>query len=292
MDLGPLTTARPGLSYDQIAEVLAEVALQAGPAIMQVYKRPDPGARMKRDRSPVCEADEVSEHVILDALAVRLPQWRAVAEESASRGVLPVCGRGFLLVDPLDGTKEFLERNGEFTVNIALVVDQTPRAGAVYAPALGKLWFGGDRAFSCDVQPGGALPGPEKRRQLHARPVPADQIVALTSRSHLDDNTEGLLSSLPVRERRAIGSSMKFCLIAEGLADLYPRFGRTMEWDVAAGDAVLRAAGGRVLGPDGQELCYGKNSADYCNEAFVAWGQIDAERAAEYARAATTVKLH
>ncbi len=228
MDLGPITTAQPGLSYDQIAEILAEVALQAGPAIMRVYERSDPGARMKRDRSPVCEADELAEHVILDALAVRLPQWRVIAEESASRGVIPVCGRGFLLVDPLDGTKEFLERNGEFTVNIALIVDQTPRAGAVYAPALGKLWFGGDRAFACEVQPGTALPGPEKRRQLHTRPVPSDDIVALTSRSHLDDATQGLLASLPVGKRRAIGSSIKFCLIAEGLADVYPRFGRTM----------------------------------------------------------------
>jgi len=292
MDLGPITATPPGLSYDRVAEILAEVALQAGPAIMRVYDRPDPGARMKRDRSPVCEADELSEHVILDALAVRLPQWRVIAEESASRGVIPVCGRGFLLVDPLDGTKEFLERNGEFTVNIALIIDGTPRAGAVYAPALGKLWFGGERAFACEVKPGTPLPGPEQRRELRVRQVPSRDIVALTSRSHLNSETETLLASLPVGERRAIGSSIKFCLIAEGLADLYPRFGRTMEWDVAAGEAVLKAAGGRVLGPDGEELSYGKKSAGYCNGAFVAWGEISAERAAEYARSRATAKLN
>src|SRR5947209_19417607 len=193
MDLGPIQSARPSLSFDAIAEILADVALQAGPAIMRVYERADPGARVKADRSPVCEADELAEHVILDALSVRLPQWRVIAEESASRGVIPVCGRGFLLVDPLDGTKEFLGRNGEFTVNIALIVDHVPRAGAVYAPALGKLWFAGEHAFACDAKPGGPLPAAADRRELHVRPVAEHEIVALTSRSPLEDETEALL---------------------------------------------------------------------------------------------------
>jgi 3'(2'), 5'-bisphosphate nucleotidase len=294
MDLGPIQSARPGLSYDQIAEILADIALQAGPAIMRVYERPDPGARLKRDRSPVCEADELAEQVILDALAVRLPQWRVVAEESASRGVIPVCGRGFLLVDPLDGTKEFLDRNGEFTVNIALIVDGTARAGAVYAPALGKLWFGGERAFACEAKPGAPLPPEAQRRELHVRPVPSHDVVALTSRSHLDGDTERLLAALPVTERRAIGSSIKFCLIAEGLGDFYPRFGPTMEWDVAAGEAVLRAAGGQVLSPDGEPLQYGKKSEGYRSGAFIAWGGIAPERAAEYVRtrAKAVAKVH
>jgi 3'(2'),5'-bisphosphate nucleotidase len=294
MDLGPIQSARPGLSYDQIAEILADIALQAGPAIMRVYERPDPGARLKRDRSPVCEADELAEQVILDALAVRLPQWRVVAEESASRGVIPVCGRGFLLVDPLDGTKEFLDRNGEFTVNIALIVDGTPRAGAVYAPALGKLWFGGERAFACEAKPGAPLPPEAQRRELHVRPVPSQDVVALTSRSHLDADTERLLAALPVTERRAIGSSIKFCLIAEGLADFYPRFGPTMEWDVAAGEAVLRAAAGQVLSPDGDPLHYGKKSEGYRSGSFIAWGGIAPERAAEYIHAPSraTAKVH
>jgi 3'(2'),5'-bisphosphate nucleotidase len=285
MDLGPIPSARPGLSYDQIAEILADVALQAGPAIMRVYESGDPGARLKRDRSPVCEADELAEKVILDALSVRLPQWRVIAEESASRGVIPVCGRGFLLVDPLDGTKEFLDRNGEFTVNIALIVDGTPRAGAVYAPALGKLWFGGERAYACEAKPGAPLLLEADRRELHVRPVPAHDVVALTSRSHLDADAARLLEALPVTERRAIGSSIKFCLIAEGLADLYPRFGPTMEWDVAAGEAVLRAAGGQVRSPDGEPLCYGKKSEGYRSGSFIAWGGIAPERAAEYVRA-------
>jgi 3'(2'),5'-bisphosphate nucleotidase len=252
---------------------------------MRVYERGDPCARLKDDRSPVCEADELAEHVILDALSVRLPQWRVIAEESASRGVIPICGRGFLLVDPLDGTKEFLDRNGEFTVNIALIVDGTPRAGAVYAPALGKLWFGGERAYACEAKPGASVPAAASRRQLHVRPVPSRDIVALTSRSHLDADTEGLLSALPLRERRAIGSSIKFCLIAEELADFYPRFGPTMEWDVAAGEAVLRAAGGQVLSPSGEDLCYGKKSEGYRSGPFIAWGGVDRERAAKYARA-------
>jgi 3'(2'),5'-bisphosphate nucleotidase len=294
MDLGPITSARSSLSYDKIAETLADIALQAGPAIMRVYERADPGARLKSDRSPVCEADDLAEHVILDALSIRLPQWRVVAEESASRGVIPVCGRGFLLVDPLDGTKEFLDRNGEFTVNIALIVDGTPRAGAVYAPALGKLWFGGERAYACDAKPGAPLPIPLDWRELHVRPVPSNEVIALTSRSHLEQDTEQLLSTLPVTERRAIGSSIKFCLIAEGLADFYPRFGPTMEWDVAAGEAVLRAAGGQVLSPEGECLCYGKKSEGYRSGSFVAWGGIATDRAIRYVQppVRATAKVH
>jgi|tagenome__1003787_1003787.scaffolds.fasta_scaffold20606777_2 3'(2'),5'-bisphosphate nucleotidase len=294
MDRGPISTARPGLSYDQIAQILADIALQAGPAIMRVYERGDPGARLKHDRSPVCEADELAEQVILNSLSVRLPQWRVIAEESASRGVIPVCGRGFLLVDPLDGTKEFLDRNGEFTVNIALIVDGTPRAGAVYAPALGKLWFGGEHAYACEAIPGAALPPMAEWRELHVRPVPSREVVALTSRSHLEADTERLLAALPVTERRAIGSSVKFCLIAEALADFYPRFGPTMEWDVAAGEAVLRAAGGQVLSPDGEPLCYGKKSEGYRSGSFIAWGGIAPQRAAEYLGASSkaTAKVH
>jgi 3'(2'),5'-bisphosphate nucleotidase len=277
-------------SFDEIAEILADIALQAGPAIMRVYERGDPHARVKPDRSPVCEADEVAERVILAALSVRLPQWRVVAEESASRGVIPVCGRGFLLVDPLDGTKEFLDRNGEFTVNIALIVDTTPRAGAVYAPALGRLWFGGERAYACDATPGAPLPPAAIRRELHVRPVPSRDMVALTSRSHLEADTEALLSALPVSERRAIGSSLKFCLMAEGVGDLYPRFGPTMEWDVAAGEAVLRAAGGQVLSAEGEPLIYGKKSEGYRNGPFIAWGGISAQQAAEYGKSRRTAK--
>jgi 3'(2'),5'-bisphosphate nucleotidase len=194
------------------------------------------------------------------------------------------------LVDPLDGTKEFLDRNGEFTVNIALIVDTTPRAGAVYAPALGKLWFGGERAYACDAKPGAPLPPAAERRELHVRPVPSCDMIALTSRSHLDADTEALLSARDVSERRAIGSSVKFCLIAEGLGDLYPRFGPTMEWDVAAGEAVLRAAGGQVLSADGEPLVYGKKTENYHNGPFIAWGGISPERAAEYAKSRDTAK--
>ena len=182
----------------------------------------------------------------------------------------------FLLVDPLDGTKEFLARNGEFTINVALIQSGKPVAGAVYAPALGRLWFGGgDEAFLCDAKPGEALPDPSQWRRIRARKAP-EALVAVASRSHADPQTEAFLDRLPVRERRSRGSSLKFCLLAEGAADVYPRFGPTMEWDTAAGDAVLRSAGGVVLDEQDLPLTYGKVDRKLKNGPFVAWGDPDA----------------
>jgi 3'(2'), 5'-bisphosphate nucleotidase len=177
----------------------------------------------------------------------------------------------FFLVDPLDGTREFIARNGEFTVNVALIDAGVPIAGAVYAPAIGKLWFGGTSAFLCEVPVGEALPEPSAWRPISARAAPA-KLAALASRSHADPATEAFLSQLPIGERKSAGSSLKFCVIAEGAADVYPRFAPTMEWDTAAGDAVLRAAGGIVLAMDGAPLAYGKYAAALRNGGFVAWG--------------------
>jgi len=183
--------------------------------------------------------------------------------------------RQFFLVDPLDGTREFLKGNGEFTVNVALVRDGAPVAGAVYAPAQDLLWVGGERAWTCSVPLGGAVP--TLRRPLQTRPAP-ERLTALASRSHRDAETEAFLLRLPIEELTSAGSSLKFCVLAEGKADVYPRFGPTMEWDTAAGDAVLRAAGGTVLGADGAPFTYGKIGSGLKNGAFVAWGDRAAAR--------------
>ena len=162
-----------------------------------------------------------------------------VAEEAVSRGEIPVIGREFILVDPLDGTREFLSRNGEYTVNIALVRDGSPCCGAVYAPALARLWVGGTIARTVEVGPDGALPAADRWRPIKVRTAPTDGLTALVSRSHSDAQTEAWLARLPVGTRREAGSSLKFCVLAQGDADVYPRLGPTMEWDIAAGHAVL-----------------------------------------------------
>ena len=195
-----------------------------------------------------------------------------LAEEAVSRGGTRVTGATFVLVDAVDGTREFLSHNGEFTINIGLIVDSAPRAGVVYAPAFGRLWIGGAAASVCEVAPGAALPPPAARRVIHPRPVPRQGLTALVSRSHADPATEAFLAKLPVKERRQAGSSLKFCVVAEGQADVYPRFGQTMEWDAAAGDAVLRAAGGIVFDSEGRPMRYGKTEAQFRNGPFVAWG--------------------
>ncbi len=257
---------------DRIADIFGAIALQAGAVVMKVYAGAA-HARIKADSSPVCDADEAAEASILAALAVELPDLPVVAEESVARGDIPECGSRFILVDPLDGTREFLARNGEFTVNLALIDDGAPVAGAVYAPAMDRLWIGGATASLVEAAPGAALPPAAARKPITARRPSAEGMVALCSRSHGDAETEKFLAGRKIARRTNVGSSLKFCVLAEGEADVYPRCGPTMEWDIAAGDAVLRAAGGRVLGPDGAPLRYGKRSQGFRNGAFVAWGR-------------------
>lgn len=258
---------------DAAAQVFARIALAAGQAVMDVYAG-NCTARAKADSSPVTEADERAEAVILAQLAQAFPKLPVIAEESVARGVTPVCGSRFILVDPLDGTREFLARNDEFTVNIALIDAGVPVAGVVYAPALARLWFGGATAWACAAAPGGDVPPASTWRKISAREPCADGLVALCSRSHGDAGTEDFLARHKIAGRINAGSSLKFCLIAEGEADVYPRFGPTMEWDIAAGEAVLRAAGGRVLTPEGGELRYGKAAEGFRNGFFVAWGKL------------------
>ena len=270
----PIPFALDRSTRDDIALFLAEAALAAGPAVMEEYER-GCDVRSKEDGSPVTSADHRAEAIICDHLARMAPAPPICAEESTAAGTpIRAVGR-FLLVDPLDGTREFLAHNGEFTINVALIEGGAPISGAVYAPAIERLWIGGDAAFVCEAPLGEGLPDIEKWQRIRARRA-TERLVALVSRSHADPQSESFLKRLPVRAARGAGSSLKFCLIAEGLGDVYPRFAPTMEWDTAAGDAVLRAAGGVVLDPDGRPLAYGKADRGLRNGHFVAWGDATA----------------
>ncbi len=246
--------------------------IEAGAIANEILARPAIEARMKSDHSPVSEADERVEDFLMTTLERELPGVPRIAEEAAARGETPPHGDAFLLIDPIDGTREFIGRSPEFTINVALVAGLAPVAGAIFAPAGARVWFAGAQGFTAKAQGGDALPPAQDWSALRVRPRPADGLTALLSKSHLDDETVALLDRLPIHERRPMGSSLKFCVIAQGEADVYPRFGRTMEWDTAAGDAILRAAGGAVLTPAGAPLAYGKAASFYRNGPFIAWG--------------------
>lgn len=256
---------------------MARLSVLAGGAIMQA-RAIGPRVRRKPDDSPVCDADEAAELIIVAGLQEHFAHVPVVAEEAASRGCAAIAGGAFFLVDPLDGTREFLNGSQDFTVNIALIIDGTPRAGAVYAPLLGRLWIGSDLdpagplAVACDAVPGGLAPALEAMQPISARRPAPGELTALISRSHPDERIHAFLDAAGVRERRAVGSSLKFCMLAEGIADVYPRFGPTMEWDIAAGDALLRAAGGIVLDEAGRPLVYGRPEEGFRSPCFIAWG--------------------
>jgi 3'(2'), 5'-bisphosphate nucleotidase len=243
-------------------EILA-IARGAGRLVMDVYATPFEVAR-KADDSPVTEADRRAEEHIVSRLARLDPGVPIVAEESAADGKAPAAAARFWLVDPLDGTKEFASRNGEFTINIALVEGGEPTLGVVLAPALGQA-YGGQRGFGAFAEAGG------QRRPIACRLPPAEGLTVVSSRSHGDAQAlERFLGGQRVARSAFAGSSLKFCLVATGAADLYPRLGRTMEWDTAAGHAVLASAGGRVLRLEGAPLQYGKPQFE--NPHFVALG--------------------
>jgi 3'(2'), 5'-bisphosphate nucleotidase len=247
----------------RLLPAIVALAERAGALILEHY-RDGVAVRAKADASPVTVADEAAEALILEGLAGLTPEIPVVAEETVAGGHVPELGEGrFWLVDPLDGTKEFLSRNGEFTVNIALVEGREPVLGVVFAPALGKVWWGAGGA-------GAMLRDAAGERPIAARSRPASGMVAVASRSHIDPQTEAFLDQMNVAERISAGSSLKFCLVAEGRADVYPRFGPTMEWDTAAGHAVLRAAGGQVTTRDGAPFTYRKPG--FRNPEFIARG--------------------
>ncbi|HRQ48792.1 MAG TPA: 3'(2'),5'-bisphosphate nucleotidase CysQ [Rhodocyclaceae bacterium] len=250
----------------ELLEGIVPIARKAGKVIMDVYAT-DFAVRGKSDASPVTEADEKAEALILEGLARLAPDIPVVAEEAVAAGRIPDTGRRFWLVDPLDGTKEFISRNGEFTVNIALIEDGEPRLGVVFAPALGQLFAGirDDGAFREDAS---------GRSPIAVRAVPAEGLTVVASRSHGDPAAlEAFLAGRKVASLRNAGSSLKICLVAAGEADLYPRLGRTMEWDIAAAHAVLAAAGGALTETMGGPLRYGK--PDFANPHFVARGSKD-----------------
>src|ERR1700729_2437294 len=237
---------------------LAAIAYDAGAIILKHYAD-EIVARRKDDESPVTAADEEAERFILKRLAHLAPGVPILAEEAVAAGRVPKIGHRFFLVDPLDGTKEFISRNGEFTVNIAEIVEGKPVRGVVHAPAKERLFFGEmlSGAYEAFAPPGGAPDFGEAKR-IQARAVPKAGMIAVASRSHRDAKTDEYLAQFQVKEFVSAGSSLKFCLVAAGEADIYPRHGRTMEWDTAAGHAVLRAAGGTVTRWDGGPFTYGK----------------------------------
>ncbi len=252
-------------------DALCEVARTAGARTMDYFGH-DAGVSFKDDQSPLTLADTASDEVICAALARLHPDTPVISEEAAAKAAIDVDGE-FFLVDPLDGTKEFIQNRTDFTVNIALIRGGVPVAGVVYAPALDALYAGTEGAGSrmCEG-PGGSW------RPIRIRACPADGLItAVASKSHNTPETDDYLARFAVGERVSVGSSLKFCLVAAGRADLYPRIAPTYEWDTAAGDAVLRSAGGSVLGLDGRPLLYGKPR--FWNPGFVACGDLKAPAA-------------
>lgn len=250
----------------ELLERLIPVVRTAGEVVMSLY---DAGyeVRTKDDESPVTSADENAEAVIVPALQALLPEAAVIAEERVAAGRGADTGRRFWLVDALDGTREFIGRNGEFTVNIALIEDGLPVLGVVLAPAQGRL-FGGVATAGAFVEDSAG------RRTIHCRWPPQAGLTVVASRSHADVAAlQGFLANRTVAAFRQAGSSLKLCLVAAGEADLYPRLGRTMEWDIAAGHAILAAAGGSLTTLDGQPLRYGKPG--FANPHFVACGRQD-----------------
>jgi len=247
---------------------LRRLAIRAGERIMEIYEADDFEVRTKADASPVTEADEAADAIIADGLRAAFPGKAVVTEEQSATHDLSVMD--FFIVDPLDGTKEFVQRRGDFTVNIAWVENGVPVAGVVYAPARGRL-------FRTQPQ-GGAVEedGPFDAGSMSAgRPIAVrdsdnDALLVVASKSHRSPELENYIDGYSVADSKAAGSSLKFCLIATGEADLYPRLGPTMEWDTAAGDAVLRAAGGLVVRADDLSLLrYGKSG--FRNPHFIAY---------------------
>ncbi|TBN09485.1 3'(2'),5'-bisphosphate nucleotidase [Agrobacterium cavarae] len=252
-------------------ESLIAAALSAGREIMAVHAA-GPQVTYKNDCSPVTEADERAEEVILSALARDFPRIPVVAEEAAASGHIPEIKGDFFLVDPLDGTKEFISDKQDFTVNIALIRDGTPVLGVVYAPALGVAWTG-EKETARKLFISGEFES-VSNHSIRCRAKPP-MPVAVISRSHCTPKTEAFVAENGLIDSISIGSSLKFCMLAEGAADVYPRFSRTMMWDTAAGDAVLRAAGGITLDMAGLPLRYEINQSNddmLANPDFIAWG--------------------
>ncbi|MBY5987120.1 3'(2'),5'-bisphosphate nucleotidase CysQ [Roseovarius atlanticus] len=254
------------MDYDKLVTVMRRLALEAGDRIMEIYDADDFDVKVKSDDSPVTAADEAADKIISDGLRAAFPDVTLITEEQAdTHGAR---ADTFLIVDPLDGTKEFIHRRGDFTVNIAYVENGVPTRGVVYAPAKGRMFF--TRADGTSVEE----TGPFARHKSGAltdigvSDPDNEALMVVASKSHRDQATDDYIGKYAVKDMTSAGSSLKFCLVATGEADIYPRLGRTMEWDTAAGHAVLAGAGGRVVRFDDQTpLTYGK--ADFANPFFI-----------------------
>ena len=259
-----------------LLEALLPVVLAAGRIEMNYF---DAGVevQIKADATPVTVADHEAEVVLVDGLNKVAPGVPVIAEESVAAGKVPETGSEFFLVDPLDGTRAFIANKPDFTINIGLVRDNQPVFGIIYAPALGKFFatLSPEDAVEADIAPDsqGERLSDYTFRPLLARDPDPNALVAFTSRSHAAHDTDEFLNRLPITETKKASSSLKFCLIARGEADLYARLGQTSEWDTAAGQAILTAAGGSVTTLDGAPLAYGKRSEGYINPHFVAWAR-------------------
>jgi 3'(2'), 5'-bisphosphate nucleotidase len=259
----------------QLADEITTLLSKAAAAILAF----DPASitrSVKLDHSPVTAADDAAQSVIVDGLTRLLPGVSIISEEMDRRCIRFSPGDLFLLVDPLDGTREYLAGRNEYTVNVSIVLGGVPLFGCIVAPALGTAWRGlaGERAERLELPPGAEAGACRHKASLRTRPLHTARPVIAVSRSHLDAQTEEFAARFPSAERIACGSSLKFCRIAEGQVDLYPRLAPTHEWDIAAGHAIVSAAGGDVTAPDGKPLTYGRAGADFRVDGFVAFGDV------------------
>lgn len=255
------------MEHTELVAVMRRLAIEAGAAIMDIYGTDDFNIRAKADESPVTAADEAADALISAGLRAAFPDIALVTEEQADSH--DTVADRFLIVDPLDGTKEFVQRRGDFTVNIALVENGVPVRGVVYAPARERMFY--TDAAGQSVEETGAFDpaAPGAVAPISVAAPDTDALMVVASKSHRDAATDAYINLYPVKDMRSAGSSLKFCLVATGEADLYPRLGRTMEWDTAAGQAVLMGAGGQVVRfDDHSPLTYGKPG--YENPFFIA----------------------
>ncbi|SFE50672.1 3'(2'),5'-bisphosphate nucleotidase CysQ [Roseivivax sediminis] len=257
------------LNYSDLTPVLRRLALEAGDAIMAIYEADDFDVKTKSDESPVTEADEAADALISAGLREAFPDIALVTEEQADSHDQEDADT-FLIVDPLDGTKEFINRRGDFTVNIALVEDGVPTRGVVYAPAKGRLFYTDSTGRTVEETGPFDKNTAGETTPLHVGEPDNGSLMVVASKSHRDEATDAYINKYNVKDMTSAGSSLKFCLVATGEADIYPRLGRTMEWDTAAGHAVLKGAGGRIVRfDDHTPLVYGK--AGFANPFFIAY---------------------
>jgi 3'(2'), 5'-bisphosphate nucleotidase len=260
------------VDHNQLALAFGAIAVEAGQLIMKARDKGCP-PRRKADGSPVTEADLAADQFIRNRLPDIACGALVITEEAFDVHEVDTLPDRFILVDPLDGTREFAAGRDEFTVNIALIEAARPVVGVIYAPATSQLYIAGNEAFHAEVKLGETVPKLEAMRRLSTAPVPHDGLRAIASRSHLDPATKRWLDERAIKQFCSAGSSLKFCTLADGQADVYPRFSPTMEWDTAAGQAILTVAGGCVLALDGTPLCYGKTTDKFRNSGFIAWGR-------------------